>query len=97
MKRDAGVAAGSRLRKRGTCSATTAGAAAGESPAVVQALLASLLAGCRARHVFLSYSSEGLLTAGEVQRLMARHGSVTRRDYRCLVFGRGAGLARKRW
>jgi hypothetical protein len=47
-----------------------------------------LLAGCRARHV--------LPTAGEVQRLEERRGSVIRRGYRYPGFGRGTGLARKR-
>lgn len=57
---------------------------------------AELLAKCRAGTLFLSYSSEGLLAVDELQRLLESRGPVRRWEYRYPVFGRGAGVARKR-
>ena len=62
----------------------------------VAAAFRELLDNCRARHLFLSYSSEGLLSADDLEQLLARHGRVERWEYRYPVFGHGAGVARKR-
>ncbi len=55
-----------------------------------------LLRRTRARHVFLSYNSEGLLSRQELADLLGAFGRVACFDFSYPVFGRGAGVSRKR-
>lgn len=50
----------------------------------------------RARQVFVSYNSEGLLGRDELLDLLSAYGRVTCVDFPYPVFGRGAGVSRKR-
>lgn len=62
----------------------------------VRAAFVALLAAVRAPHVYLSYSSEGLLGIEDIRGLLAEHGAVSFRGFPYPVFGSGAGVARKR-
>jgi adenine-specific DNA-methyltransferase len=62
----------------------------------VEAALRRLLQGCRARRIYLSYSSEGLLGENELWPLLREFGSVERFSFDYPVFGNGAGVARRR-
>ena len=57
---------------------------------------AMLLERCQAPHVYVSYSSEGLLNETELLSLLERYGIVARWDFHYPVFGYGAGVAHKR-
>jgi adenine-specific DNA-methyltransferase len=50
----------------------------------------------RAPEIYLSYSSEGLLSREELEDLLGAHGAVTVHCFPYPVFGSGAGVARKR-
>jgi adenine-specific DNA-methyltransferase len=56
----------------------------------------ALLDGVKAPHVYLSYSSEGLLSPEELEGLLGSRGEVTLHRFPYPVFGSGAGVARKR-
>ena len=56
----------------------------------------ALLEALRARSIFLSYNSEGLLRPGELQDVLSDYGSVTVTTFPYPVFGSGAGVAAKR-
>ena len=58
--------------------------------------LAALVSACRAKRIYLSYSSEGLLSADQVWALLRQRGAVERWAFDHPVFGHGAGVARKR-
>jgi adenine-specific DNA-methyltransferase len=58
--------------------------------------LASTLARLRARHLFVSYSSEGILSRDELAGLLSAHGEVTVHEEAYPVFGNGAGVSRRR-
>ena len=58
--------------------------------------LAALMAGTRAPHVFLSYSSEGILTRDEIMGLLSSHGQAEVIEIPYPVFGNGAGVSRRR-
>jgi adenine-specific DNA-methyltransferase len=57
--------------------------------------LRSLL-GARTRHIFLSYSSEGIVDRQSIQRILSEAGTVTVHESPYPVFGNGAGVSRKR-
>ena len=50
----------------------------------------------RARHLFISYNSEGLLGPEELAGLLSPAGRVSRFEFPYPVFGRGAGVSRNR-
>jgi adenine-specific DNA-methyltransferase len=58
--------------------------------------LASTLARLRARHVFVSYSSEGILSRDELAALLSGRGRLTVHEAAYPVFGNGAGVSRRR-
>jgi adenine-specific DNA-methyltransferase len=58
--------------------------------------LSALLERVRADHVFLSYSSEGILKRGEIEGILSRFGKVRASEFSYPVFGNGAGVSRKR-
>lgn len=62
----------------------------------VRAALQSVIARAQARHLFLSYNSEGLLTHEELLALLQPFGPVTVMEADYSVFGNGAGKSRKR-
>jgi adenine-specific DNA-methyltransferase len=62
----------------------------------VRDAFSALLDAVRAPHVYVSYSSEGLLEPGEVEALMRGRGAVTMHRFPYPVFGSGAGVARRR-
>jgi len=57
--------------------------------------LKSLLS-ARARHVFISYSSEGILDRGSIEEILAEGGAVEVHELPYPVFGNGAGVSRRR-
>jgi adenine-specific DNA-methyltransferase len=58
--------------------------------------LRRLIAGVRSRHVFLSYSSEGILSREAVLSILAAQGTVRCEETPYPVFGNGAGVAARR-
>ncbi len=62
----------------------------------VGASLRALLAGLRARRVYLSYGSEGHLDPAQVEAILSEYGRVEVHRFPYPVFGSGAGVARKR-
>lgn len=66
------------------------------SRSAAAAALRSLMDGTRARHVFLSYSSEGILSRGEILDTLTALGDAHLREFEYPVFGNGAGVSVKR-
>lgn len=60
------------------------------------AALEKLVGGTPARDVFLSYSSEGLLSREEIHGILSRHGRVEEIGTEYPVFGNGAGVSVRR-
>jgi adenine-specific DNA-methyltransferase len=60
------------------------------------AALAGLLGRLRARHLFVSYSSEGILSREEIAGMLSACGAVTVHEEVYPVFGNGAGVSRRR-
>jgi len=58
--------------------------------------LRRLAAGTRAPHVFLSYSSEGILSLEEIQGILGECGEVSVMEIPYPVFGNGAGVSARR-
>ena len=58
--------------------------------------LADLIAAARARHIFLSYNSEGLIGRDELVAMLATRGPVEVLETDYGVFGNGAGRSAKR-
>jgi adenine-specific DNA-methyltransferase len=58
--------------------------------------LRSLAAATRAPHLFLSYSSEGILSREEILGILGERGSVSVREIPYPVFGNGAGVSSRR-
>ncbi len=58
--------------------------------------LQKLMAETVAREVFLSYSSEGILSREEIHDVLARHGDVEEIQTEYPVFGNGAGVSVRR-
>ncbi len=58
--------------------------------------LRRLMEGARARHIFLSYSSEGILSREEITTIMSIRGRPTVMEIPYPVFGNGAGVASRR-
>jgi adenine-specific DNA methylase len=56
----------------------------------------ALIEGARARHIFLSYSSEGILSRDEIMEMLSRRGSPAVVEIPYPVFGNGAGVAARR-
>ena len=50
----------------------------------------------RARHVFLSYSSEGILTRDEIRSILSARGRTSEMEIPYPVFGNGAGVSLRR-
>ncbi|HTP57494.1 MAG TPA: DNA modification methylase, partial [Spirochaetia bacterium] len=55
-----------------------------------------LAAGTRAAHVFLSYSSEGILSREEIHALLSTLGETRVTEIPYPVFGNGAGVSVRR-
>ena len=64
--------------------------------ATAAAALDALVAGTVARHVFLSYSSEGILTREQILETLGRRGDVEEIETEYPVFGNGAGVSVRR-
>ena len=60
------------------------------------AALKRLLDGLRVRHVYLSYNSEGILSKEDIEEAIGKDRLRTRWDFPYPVFGRGAGVSRRR-
>jgi adenine-specific DNA-methyltransferase len=60
------------------------------------AALKRLVADARARHIFLSYSSEGILGAEEIMAALRTRGTASCIEIPYPVFGNGAGVAARR-
>lgn len=58
--------------------------------------LRSLIGAARAPHVFLSYSSEGILLRDEIMGILSAHGTAQVIEIPYPVFGNGAGVSRRR-
>jgi adenine-specific DNA-methyltransferase len=58
--------------------------------------LERLVRGTRARHIFLSYSSEGILTQQEIVGILSSRGRTTTVQVPYPVFGNGAGVSARR-
>ncbi|HEQ71867.1 MAG TPA: hypothetical protein ENN69_05205 [Spirochaetia bacterium] len=58
--------------------------------------VAELLAEIQAEHVWLSYNSEGILSRTELIDLLSVHGKPEILEFPYPVFGKGAGVSRKR-
>jgi adenine-specific DNA-methyltransferase len=58
--------------------------------------LGKLVASVRAPHVFLSYSSEGILTGDEIAAILSARGTTTVTEIPYPVFGNGAGVSLRR-
>ena len=57
---------------------------------------AGVLGRTRARHLFVSYSSEGILDRDAIARLLEGWGALTVHEEAYPVFGNGAGVSRRR-
>ena len=55
-----------------------------------------LVEGARARHLFISYSSEGIVSRDTILSMLSESGSGDRRGVPYPVFGNGAGVSRRR-
>jgi adenine-specific DNA-methyltransferase len=55
-----------------------------------------LIAGTRARHIFLSYSSEGILSREEILSILSVAGAASMAEMPYPVFGNGAGVSIRR-
>jgi adenine-specific DNA-methyltransferase len=60
------------------------------------AALRLLMKRVRARHVFLSYSSEGILTPNEIMAILSARGRTREMEIPYPVFGNGAGVSLRR-
>jgi len=60
------------------------------------AAFAAVLARVDARHLFVSYGSEGILAREEISAMLAGWGAVTVHEEAYPVFGNGAGVSRRR-
>ena len=58
--------------------------------------LRALVSGARAPHVFLSYSSEGILSRDEIMGILSPRGTADVIEMPYPVFGNGAGVSRRR-
>jgi adenine-specific DNA-methyltransferase len=58
--------------------------------------LEALIAGTRAPHLFVSYSSEGILERFRIHDILSRFGAVSCSEVPYPVFGNGAGVSRRR-
>jgi adenine-specific DNA-methyltransferase len=58
--------------------------------------LSRLLDYLRARHIYLSYNSEGILSIEDIQSIIEPFGLKNRWDIPYPVFGKGAGVSKKR-
>jgi len=58
--------------------------------------LRTLVAAARAPHVFLSYSSEGILSRDQIMSILAARGAAQVIEIPYPVFGNGAGVSRRR-
>jgi adenine-specific DNA-methyltransferase len=58
--------------------------------------LAAVLGRVRARHLFVSYGSEGILSREAIAAILSAHGEVTVHEAAYPVFGNGAGVSRRR-
>ncbi len=58
--------------------------------------LAAVLARVRARHLFVSYGSEGILHREAIAEMLSAWGAVTVHAEAYPVFGNGAGVSRRR-
>jgi adenine-specific DNA-methyltransferase len=58
--------------------------------------LKALIAAAGAPHVFLSYSSEGILSREEISAILSERGTTTLVEIPYPVFGNGAGVSRRR-
>jgi adenine-specific DNA-methyltransferase len=58
--------------------------------------LRGLIAQVRSPHVFVSYSSEGILSREEIHGILSPFGSVSSSEIPYPVFGNGAGVSRRR-
>jgi len=55
-----------------------------------------LISGTRARHIFLSYNSEGIVSRERLMEICGCMGPVAFYEFPYMVFGKGAGVAKKR-
>jgi adenine-specific DNA-methyltransferase len=55
-----------------------------------------LLSLVRAKHIFISYNSEGLINIDDLYKILLQFGSVRKWEFPYPVFGKGAGVAKKR-
>ncbi|HEY9594101.1 MAG TPA: DNA adenine methylase [Spirochaetia bacterium] len=60
------------------------------------AALRALVTATRARHIFLSYSSEGILDRERIATILSTRGRVETREIPYPVFGNGAGVSTRR-
>jgi adenine-specific DNA-methyltransferase len=58
--------------------------------------LKKLLAELNAGHIYLSYNSEGILSKADILELLAVYGTPKIWEIPYPVFGKGAGVSRKR-
>jgi adenine-specific DNA-methyltransferase len=58
--------------------------------------LQRLVRGTRAPHVFLSYSSEGILTREAIRAILGEQGRISEWEFAYPVFGNGAGVSARR-
>jgi adenine-specific DNA-methyltransferase len=58
--------------------------------------LRRLVSAARAAHIFLSYSSEGLLPIEEIERILSTRGATKVMETAYPVFGNGAGVSERR-
>lgn len=58
--------------------------------------LQRLVCGTRARHIFLSYSSEGILAREAIRAILGEQGRVNEWEFAYPVFGNGAGVSARR-
>jgi adenine-specific DNA-methyltransferase len=60
------------------------------------AALGALIAATASLHIFLSYSSEGILSRQSIEEILRRFGEVRVHELPYPVFGNGAGVSRRR-
>ncbi len=58
--------------------------------------LAELVSRLKAEHVYLSYNSEGILSREEIESILSPYGPIVVWELPYPVFGKGAGVSRKR-
>lgn len=66
------------------------------SKTAVQKVFKDLMLGCKAKNIYLSYNSEGIMSVKDIMSIMSIRGKTKIYEHPYSIFGNGAGVSRKR-